>query len=215
MKAARGEEHAAGAGATPTNGAMTEEVLLLCDEDEEVAAVVEAVTAATEVAAAGVKVFLTLSISWRTPGRSSSTSDTDGMKLVSKWSATAADTWASFELDFFSTAAAAYASFLSLAHLALFSVGLGGRSSVTVLPLVNASSVFDLASHAASTWLGMVASSLVTRCACRSVVVTAAAVGVDEDEGEDDESGGGGDGDEEEDEVGTSAVTGSTLDSSF
>jgi len=207
MKAARGEEHAAGAGATPTNGAMTEEVLLLCDEDEEVAAVVEAVTAATEVAAAGVKVFLTLSISWRTPGRSSSTSDTDGMKLVSKWSATAADTWASFELDFFSTAAAAYASFLSLAHLALFSVGLGGRSSVTVLPLVNASSVFDLVSHAASTWFAV--ASLVTRCACMAV-----AAGVDEDEGEDDESGGGGDGDDEEDEVVTSAVT-ATLDSSF
>ena len=90
MKAARGEEHAAGgpgaAAGTPTRtpGAITpEDVLLLCDDDEEVAAAV-VVEAATEVAAAGVKLFLRLSISWRTLGRSRSTSDTDGMKLASK-----------------------------------------------------------------------------------------------------------------------------------
>ena len=84
--AARGEEPETIA---PT---MIEDALSLWDEGEEVttdAAVVEAVMDETGLAV-GVKVFLTLSISWMTLGRSRSNSDTEGTKLVSKWSVVAA-----------------------------------------------------------------------------------------------------------------------------
>ena len=51
--------------------------------------VVEAVMDETEVVV-GDKAFLTLSISWMTLGKSRSNSDTEGTKLVSKWSVVAA-----------------------------------------------------------------------------------------------------------------------------
>ena len=64
-----------------------------CEAGEEVttaaAFVVEAVMDETEVVV-GDKAFLTLSISWMTLGKSRSNSDTEGTKLVSKWSVVAA-----------------------------------------------------------------------------------------------------------------------------
>ena len=80
-------------------------------------------------------------------------------------------------------------------------------SSDAALPLVNASSVFDLVSNSALMRFAETVS--LACCACITMV------SVDEDEGEDEESGsGGGEEEDEDDEVVTSAVTG-TLDSSL